>query len=225
MVSSGKSFTGSCSSNNRPSNNRPSNNRLSNNRLPVDGDVAYFPAFFSPTQSRIFFETLQSEVAWKHEPITMFGKRVMQPRLTAWYGDDDKPYRYSGLTMTPQRWSPAVLAIKAQIEPLSGVSFTGALLNLYRDGADSMGWHQDDEKELGANPVIGSVSLGVARDMQFRHVRDKKLKCSLELGDGSFLLMRGETQHHWQHAIPKRAAVNGPRINLTFRVILDTLRK
>jgi alkylated DNA repair dioxygenase AlkB len=159
-------------------------------------------------------------VQWKQEPILIFGKPVMQPRLTAWYGEPDKSYRYSGITMHPQPWTPTLLAIKEKVEEVAGLPFTSALLNLYRDGMDSMGWHRDNEKELGENPVIGSVSLGAVRTFQFRHAADKALKSSIQLNHGSFLLMQGETQHHWHHRIPKQPRISAPRINLTFRTLL-----
>jgi len=144
----------------------------------------------------------------------------MQPRLTAWYGDPGKAYSYSGITMQPHNWTKALLEIKQRIEAVAGASFNSALLNLYRDGKDSMGWHRDNEKELGINPVIGSVSFGAARTFVLRHYTDKKLKQSIELTHGSFLLMRGRTQHCWEHSLPKRITSTGERINITFRRIL-----
>ena len=141
----------------------------------------------------------------------------MQPRLTAWYGDFD--YRYSGITMHATPWTETLQKIKKRIETHSGVIFTGALLNFYRDEKDSMGWHKDDESELGLNPVIGSVSLGAARTFKLKNIKNSELQISLLLTHGSFLLMRGQTQHFWKHAIPKRVKPLGPRINITFRVV------
>ncbi len=151
----------------------------------------------------------------------MFGKEVMQPRLTAWYGDSGKGYSYSGITMQPTPWNSTLIQIKEKIEKSSGVKFNSALLNFYRDENDSMGWHRDNEKELGENPSIGSVSFGATRTINFRHYFDKRLKNSIDLTDGSFLLMKGETQHYWQHSISKKSYPIGPRINLTFRTILS----
>lgn len=150
----------------------------------------------------------------------MFGKEILQPRLTALYGDADKKYSYSGITMQPQQWTKSLLEIKDKIEQVAGVTFTTALLNFYRDGKDSMGWHRDNEKVLGINPVIGSVSFGAARTFQFRNYKEKKITQSIELTHGSFLMMKGETQHHWEHQLPKTNKQLAGRINITFRVIL-----
>lgn len=190
-----------------------------NNLLPVDGEAYFFPDFFTEQESLHYFNQLSSEVDWKQEPIIIFGKKVMQPRLTAWYSDDFLEYRYSGITMQGQYWSKALLEIKNKIEKLSGVTFTGALLNYYRDQKDSMGWHKDDEKELGINPIIGSVSFGASRTFKFQNIKEKQSQVSIDLTNGSFLLMRGRTQHCWKHSIPKRVASIGPRINITFRIL------
>jgi alkylated DNA repair dioxygenase AlkB len=189
------------------------------NLLPKDGEVYYYPDFFTKEESDRLFQELKTRVNWKQEPIKIFGREVMQPRLTAWYGDDDKPYSYSGITMHPEPWTPALDLIKERIEEVSGTRFTSALLNYYRNQQDSMGWHRDNEKELGPNPIIGSVSFGEAREFQFRHYYDKSIKQALLLTHGSFLLMKGSTQHYWEHALPKRSRVLGGRINLTFRKI------
>jgi alkylated DNA repair dioxygenase AlkB len=190
------------------------------NLLPYQGEAFLFQQFFTKTECEVYFEELLNGIEWKQEPIKIFGKEVMQPRLTAWYGDSNKPYTYSGITMKPLRFTPALLAIKEKIEPLAKVKFTSALLNLYRDGKDSMGWHRDNEKELGTNPVIGSVSFGAARTFKLRHYENKKELRTIELINGSFLLMAGETQHYWEHQISKTSNQVGPRINITFRVIL-----
>jgi alkylated DNA repair dioxygenase AlkB len=121
--------------------------------------------------------------------------------------------------MLPNLWSPALLKIKNKIEIISGAHFNGALLNYYRDENDSMGWHKDDEKELGENPVIGSVSFGATRKFKFQNIKDKKLQTSIDLTHGSFLLMLGVTQHYWKHCIPKKTAASMPRINITFRLV------
>jgi len=187
--------------------------------LSFNGEAILYPSFFSPEESDSYFRKLLNEIQWKQEPIKIFGKEVMQPRLTAWYGDSDKPYSYSGITMQPHAWNDALKAIKQKIEPAAGVIFTSALLNLYRDGNDSMGWHRDNEKELGDQPVIGSVSFGATRNFQFRNYKTKKDVKSLELSHGSFLLMRGDTNHYWEHRVPKTKQVLNKRINITFRVI------
>lgn len=191
------------------------------NILPKDGETFFFPAFFSIKESDHYFEMLSGEIDWKQEPIVIFGKQVMQPRLTAWYGDEGKQYSYSGITMQPKRWTKILLEIKEKIESTTSCKFNSALLNLYRDGKDSMGWHRDDEKELGINPVIASVSFGATRKFQLKHCSEKTLKLNVELTHGSLLLMQGCTQHYWQHAIPKTSVPQEARINITFRFIID----
>ena len=187
--------------------------------LPYNGDATLYNNFFTAGESNDYFRILMSDIQWKQEPIKIFGKEVMQPRLTAWYGDSDKPYSYSGITMQPNAWTKTLYAIKQKIEPAAGVIFTSALLNLYRNGSDSMGWHRDNEKELGDVPVIGSVSFGATRLFQFRNHKTKKDLRSLELTDGSLLLMRGRTNHFWEHQVPKTSQPVKERINITFRVI------
>ncbi len=185
--------------------------------LPKDGEALYYPHFFSPEESQNFYQILMSEILWKQEPIKIFGKLIMQPRLTAWYGDPTKTYRYSGIEMTPQPWTSTLEIIKSKIEKVSAVNFTSVLLNQYRNQTDSMGWHRDNEKELGKNPTIGSVSFGAPRTFRFRHYHDHKIKTEIELENGSFLLMRGASQNLWEHSVPKRSKVLDTRINLTFR--------
>ncbi|HEY9048969.1 MAG TPA: alpha-ketoglutarate-dependent dioxygenase AlkB [Ohtaekwangia sp.] len=189
--------------------------------LPREGDVQFFPEFFSQNESDRYFEELQHSIDWQQRPIKIYGKELMQPRLTAWYGDEGKLYSYSGITLTPLLWNDTLRQIKQRIETIVPVVFNSALLNLYRDQHDSMGWHRDNEKELGIDPVIASVSFGAARTFQFRHYYDKKEKLSLELTHGSLLLMQGKTQHAWEHGLPKRTNATGMRINITFRVIKD----
>jgi alkylated DNA repair dioxygenase AlkB len=189
-------------------------------RLDVtDAEVFYCASFFSQSESDEFFRRLLHESNWKQEQIKLFGKSVDIPRLTAWYGDAGKSYTYSGITVNPHSWSPTLLRIKQAIEASGDVVFNSVLLNLYRDGRDSVAWHADDEPELGQNPPIGSVSLGEQRVFQLRHKRDKKLRLSLPLLHGSYLLMTGPTQHNWVHQIPKNSTSKKPRINLTFRII------
>ena len=189
------------------------------NLLPFDGEVYLYPRLFDFSESAELFRCLAREVPWKQEPIRIFGREIMQPRLTAWYGDPGKSYTYSGITMQPYSWTDDLLFIKDRVEGVAGHGFTSALLNFYRDGQDSMGWHRDAEKELGPRPVIGSVSFGAPRTFCLKHIREKEAKVRVVLESGSFLLMRGATQHHWLHSIPKEAGAEGGRINLTFRTI------
>ncbi|MBC7428487.1 MAG: alpha-ketoglutarate-dependent dioxygenase AlkB [Bacteriovorax sp.] len=192
---------------------------MNKNLLPEKGIAIFYEEFFSEEESKYYFLNLEKEIEWKQEPIVIFGKKVMQPRLTAWYGDNSDEYRYSGITMKAHEWTPVLLEIKKKIEAVAGVKFTGALLNFYRDEKDSMGWHKDDEKELGKNPVIGSVSFGASRTFKFQNIKNKEGQVTVDLTSGSFLLMSGETQHHWKHSIPKRTKPLGARINITFRII------
>ncbi len=190
------------------------------NILPFNGEAFFFPSFFSKAESDKLFQHLQNKIEWKQEPIKIFGKDVMQPRLTAWYGDEGNAYKYSGITMEPLKWEESLLFIKQKIEPIAHVNFNSALLNQYRDGKDSMGWHGDNEKELGTNPVIGSVSFGAARKFQLCCYHDKSRVKSIGLSHGSFLLMQGQTQHYWEHQIPKTSMEIPARINITFRIIV-----
>jgi alkylated DNA repair dioxygenase AlkB len=193
---------------------------LRNNLLPIDGEAYFYPDLFSSTERHELFLGLQTNVGWKQEPIKIMGREIMQPRLTAWHGDAGKSYRYSGIIMNPAPWIPELLIIKERIQEVSEQTFNSVLLNFYRNGQDSMGWHRDNEKSLGADPAIGSVSFGASRICQFKHQEQPELRESISLTDGSFLLMRGTTQHHWYHRIPKETKVSGARINLTFRTII-----
>lgn len=159
-------------------------------------------------------------IVWKHEAIRMFGKMVMQPRFTAWYGDEGKSYTYSGLKMNPLPWNDGLFQLKTKIEELVQSSFNSVLLNFYRDGNDHMGWHSDNEPELGKNPIIASLNLGASRRFLFRRNSNHTEKVEVSLNHGSLLLMKGQTQHFWQHSLPKQAKSNSIRINLTFRTIL-----
>jgi alkylated DNA repair dioxygenase AlkB len=184
-----------------------------------DADVFFCRTFFTEAQSNAFYKELYNNTTWNQEKIKLYGKLVDLPRFTAWYGDEGRLYRYSGITVTPNPWMPALVKIKQKIEVVSGAIFNSVLLNLYRDERDSVSWHSDDEPELGRDPVIGSVSFGATRSFQFKHKRDKALRGKIDLPHGSYLLMRGPTQHYWLHQVPKATKPRGPRINLTFRVI------
>ncbi len=185
-----------------------------------DSDVRYFPNFLPSEEANAYFKTFKETVPWQQDDIKVFGKVYAQPRLTALYGNNGKSYSYSNITMQPHVFSATLLTIKHQIETIALVDFTTCLLNLYRDGKDSNGWHADDEKELGKNPVIASITLGQERFFHLKHKENKLLKHKILLEHGSLLLMQGETQHRWLHQIPKTAKPIGERINLTFRVIV-----
>jgi len=191
--------------------------------LPMpDAEVGFLPEFFQPDESDHFFRDLLSQTNWRQEKIRVYGKHLDLPRLTAWYGDPGKAYSYSGISMEPYPWTDCLLTVKHKVDAAAGVRFNSVLLSLYRTGEDSLSWHQDDEPELGDDPVIASVSFGATRCFQFRHKARKELsKVSIDLTHGSLLIMRGPTQRFWVHQVPKTAKSVPPRINLTFRVILD----
>lgn len=188
----------------------------SDNLLPYDGTVLYFPSLVAPADRSAWFESLLKNVQWKHDEVTIFGKKHITKRQVAWYGEDDFEYRYSNSSRSALPWTPQLLSLKKVVEDATNTSFNSCLLNLYNDGAEGMGYHSDDEKELGKNPVIASVSLGAERKFFLRH-RETKLRVDVLLEDGSLLLMKDQTQHHWVHSLPKTSKVKSPRINLTFR--------
>ena len=194
-----------------------------------DAEVWLYSSLFSQREANALFDALKpeaGEIHWEQQQIQLYGKKHNIPRLTAWHGEPDKTYRYSGITVTASDWTPTLLTIKKAIEAVSEIAFNSVLLNLYQSGDDSVSWHGDDEKALGRHPVIGSVSLGATREFQMKHktkVNEKqrpiKPASPIMLTHGSYLLMQGPTQHHWLHQIPKSKQPMGPRINLTFRVI------
>ena len=188
--------------------------------LPPPSTVDYYPAWLHPSECKQLMLRLQQEVVWKQEPIVLFGKAVMQPRLTAWMADEEKTYRYSGITMQAQAFLPELILLKSKLEDLCGIRFNSALLNLYRHGNDSMGWHRDNEKELGPNPVIASLSLGAVREFQMRRYHDKGDKRKLMLEPGSLLIMSEQSQTYYEHQLPKMKQVVDTRINITFRTIV-----
>ncbi|NMG60582.1 alpha-ketoglutarate-dependent dioxygenase AlkB [Geitlerinema sp. P-1104] len=185
-----------------------------------DGEVELYSSCFSGDENDKIFQTLFSQVSWKQEKIKCYGKELDLPRLTAWYGDTGKRYVYSRIAMEPEPWIPVLLYIKSRVEDVAQFSFNSVLLNLYRDGRDSIAWHSDDEPELGKQPVIASLSFGGERKFQLRHkVKKEQEKVELNLTHGSLLIMKGKTQEYWQHQIPKTSKPVMPRINLTFRFI------
>jgi alkylated DNA repair dioxygenase AlkB len=183
-----------------------------------DGEVALYRQVFTDAQQERLFAALLADTPWQQPVLKLYGRVLAVPRLSAWYGDSGAVYCYSGLRLEPLAWTPVLYEIKAVVEELAAIRFNSVLLNLYRDGRDSVGWHSDDEPELGRNPVIASVSLGAVRRFAFRHKR-LPIRIPLDLAPGSVLLMRGTTQHHWLHQVPKTRKPVGGRVNLTFRVI------
>ena len=184
-----------------------------------DAEVEYFPNLFDNTQANLLFEKLKLEIPWQQDRITVYGKSHLQPRLTALYGNEGKPYSYSNIIMQPHFWNPLTTFIKDKVEEFTNEKFTTVLLNLYRHGKDSNGWHADNEKELGRNPVIASVSFGATRPFYLKHNTITNQKLKIDLDHGSLLLMKGATQHFWKHQIAKTAKPVDERINLTFRII------
>jgi alkylated DNA repair dioxygenase AlkB len=167
-----------------------------------------------------FFNSLQEGLAWQQEPIWMFGKQILQPRLTALYGDPKVRYGYSGIAMEALPFTEVLEKIKVRLQEFTNQEFTHVLCNFYRDGQDSMGWHRDNEPVLGRNPTIASLTFGATRSFQLRPYGKKEPKLNLQLSHGSLLLMGGESQHFWEHQLPKTKKVLAPRINLTFRKLI-----
>lgn len=200
---------------------RPRSERTRRIEAP-DADLRYDPCLFAPDEADRLFDALRAEVAWEQHRVRIAGREHPCPRLSAWQGDPGAVYTYSGITLHPEPWTPAVLRVRAAVCDAAGARFDSVLANLYRDGRDSMGWHADDEPELGVRPLIASVSLGAPRRFVLRHKRRRDLApVDIVLGHGSLLLMAGPTQHAWRHSLPKTSRPVGPRINLTFRRIAD----
>jgi alkylated DNA repair dioxygenase AlkB len=187
-----------------------------------DAEVLYAPHVDFGEPDQAILAHLIETIPWRSESIVLWGKSYVQPRLIAWYGDEEASYTYSGLTLAPLPWTPTLMRIKQRVEDVSETLFNSVLLNYYRDGQDSMGFHSDDEPELGPAPIIASVSFGEERTFVLKHKRKKNLKpMRLPLASGSVLLMRGETQKNWRHAVEKENCPCGPRINLTLRRIIE----
>ena len=185
-----------------------------------DGDCRLVEGVITPADGALLMDRLLHRIDWVQPEIRMFGRRYRSPRLAAWYGDAGAVYRYSGLVNRPLPWREELLELKSRLEEHFASRLNSVLLNLYRDGSDSMGWHSDDEPELGAEPCIVSVSLGSTRRFRFRHRFDPAVNpVSVDLLHGSVLIMRGRTQDNWKHALPRTRKPVGPRINLTFRYI------
>ena len=184
-----------------------------------DAEIIYFPDFYDRPKADLIYTELERDILWQQDDIRIFGKTHPQPRLTALYGNEGRSYSYSNIKMEPHPWNLLLQKIKLEVEKVAKTTFSTVLLNYYRNGKDSNGWHADNEKDLGLNPIIASVSLGAERVFQLKHNSDTEQKKSIVLQHGSLLLMKGTTQHFWKHQIPKTAKTIGPRINLTFRLI------
>ena len=186
-----------------------------------DAEVWYLPTITLPGPAPDVLQELIDSTAWRSERIMVWGRLRLQPRLMSWVGDPDAVYGYSGLKLRPTPWTPLLDGIRHEVGRIAGVAFNSVLLNYYRDQNDSMGFHSDDEPELGPKPVIASVSLGERRTFVLKHKTNRNVRpVRLPLDSGSLLLMRSATQHHWRHGIGKESRPCGPRVNLTFRRII-----
>lgn len=192
--------------------------------LPLpDSDLLFFERVDLGRDRDRLLQQLVDETDWQQENITLFGRTRPQPRLIAWYGDPGASYTYSGMRHEPRPWTALLLDLRRRVESMAGSPFNSVLLNYYRGPRDSMGLHADDEPELGPEPVIASLSFGEQRKLYFRHRTRRDLATfNLPLPSGSLLIMRGATQQHWKHGLRKLSRPCGPRVNLTFRQILDT---
>ncbi|MGS2727178.1 alpha-ketoglutarate-dependent dioxygenase AlkB family protein [Psychroserpens sp. BH13MA-6] len=187
-------------------------------KLP-NAELVYIDQFYDSEVANTYFKVLKETIKWQQDTITVFGKTYEQPRLTALYANNNKPYAYSNIQLKPHDFTAELRQIKKNVEDESQHSFTSVLLNLYRHGNDSNGWHADNEKELGENPMIASVSFGATRRFHFKHRHLKNERYKMDLQHGSLLIMKGEMQHYWLHQISKTQKDIGERINLTFRTI------
>lgn len=185
----------------------------------TDASLIFEPEFLTVDGADDLLDTLLRETPWRQEHIKLFGRRIPLPRLTAWYADAGLKYRYSGIACETLALTPALSSVRKQLEQRFAVRLNSVLLNLYRHGSDCVGWHADNEKELGARPSIVSLSVGATRHFNLRHINDRALRYSLALTHGSALLMAGTTQQYWQHRIPKTKKPSGVRVNLTFRFV------
>lgn len=189
------------------------------NLLPFDGVANYFGAVIDPSLADAYLQKLVNAILWQQDEITIYGKRYVTRRKTAWYGEAALSYTYSGTTRTALPWTPELRELKSLVEKLSGETYNSCLLNLYHDGTDGMSWHSDDEKMLKKNGAIASMSFGAERKFSFKHKKTKQT-VSIVLEHGSLLVMKGNVQQHWLHALPKSVKVKSPRVNLTFRTIV-----
>jgi alkylated DNA repair dioxygenase AlkB len=195
------------------------NTEIMTNILPFDGEVNYYGRVMPQQKADAYLQTLLDTIAWKNDEARIFGRHIITKRKVAWYGDSDFQYTYSGATKAALAWTPELLELKYLTEELTGDQFNSCLLNLYHTGDEGMAWHSDDEKSLGKDTTIASLSFGAERKFSLKH-RTTKDGRTILLEHGSLLTMKGTTQTHWLHALPKSKRVNTPRVNLTFRTML-----
>lgn len=189
------------------------------NLLPQDGIVNYYGKILNAKEAIFYFQTLLDTIDWQNDKAIIFGKEIITKRKVAWYGDKNFSYTYSKIEKFALPWTKELLELKTLVEKISGENFNSCLLNLYHNGNEGMAWHSDAEKDLKKNGAIASLSLGAERKFSFKHKTNGFTK-SLRLENGSLLVMKGSTQSHWLHSLPKEKKVNTPRINLTFRSIV-----
>jgi len=183
-----------------------------------NADITYFPQWLSGERADKLFSYFLHALDWRQSTLQLYGKAVLIPRMNAWYGDEGTPYQYSGAHFDARQFNPQLETLRDELQNCLGLRFNSVLANLYRNGDDSVSWHADDEKELGVEPAIASVSLGAVRRFSLKHQKQRQLPVkSIDLPHGSLLLMKGATQTHWHHQVPKTSKAVGPRINLTFR--------
>ena len=188
------------------------------NLLPVDGVVDYYGQVLAPAEAARYLDRLLTHIDWRNDEAVIFGRHIITKRKVAWYGDSDYTYAYSNIVRQALSWTEDLLALKALTERLTGATYNSCLLNLYHDGDEGMAWHSDDEKELAPEGAIASLSFGAERRFLLRHKASKE-QVEVSLASGSLLVMRGTTQTHWLHSLPKMKKVRAPRVNLTFRLI------
>ena len=190
------------------------------NLLPYDGEAIYYGKILEPALARTYLDRLLNDIEWRNDEAVIFGKRIVTKRKVAWYGNEEYNYTYSNTTKQALGWTDELLQLKALVERVSGVTFNSCLLNLYHNGEEGMSWHSDDEKTLGRNTSIASLTLGAERKFSFKHKVGKESR-SIVLEHGSLLVMKGTTQTHWLHSLPKSKKVTSPRVSLTFRTIMS----
>ena len=190
------------------------------NLLPYDGEVYYYGKILNSEDCRHFLECMLNDIEWKNDEAVIFGRHIITKRKAAWYGDKNYSYTYSNTTKTALPWTPELLQLRKMVEKNTRAKYNSCLLNLYPSGTEGMAWHSDDEKMLGKNSAIASLTFGAERKFAFKH-KETKQKVELILGDGALLVMKGTTQTHWLHRLPPTKKVTRPRVNLTFRTMVD----
>lgn len=197
------------------------NKEITSNLLPYDGEVIYYDKIVDYSRSKFYLDCLLNTISWKNDEAIIFGKRIITRRKVAWYADDPYQYTYSNTTKEALPWTQELLELKTMVEGISKAKFNSCLLNLYHDGDDGVSWHSDDEKSLGVDTTIASVSFGADRKFSLKH-KATKHSVSVLLERGSLLIMKGTTQTHWLHCLPKTKKVKHCRVNLTFRTIVSS---